>query len=135
MKNKVVDDNHCFACGKDNPSGLKLSFEYMPSTVTTHFTPQRIHQGFKNIVHGGIISTLLDEVMAHLCLAEGFYGVTAKLEVRFKKPAYINDELIITGELLEKKGRMLIAKAQAVNSKNEVVAFGNSTFVKVTEIL
>jgi uncharacterized protein (TIGR00369 family) len=135
MSNNVIDDNYCFACGINNPSGLKLKFSYENEQVSCRFTPLKIHQGYKDIVHGGIISTLLDEVMAHLCLYKDFCGVTAKLEIKFKKPAYINQTLTVTGKIDELKGKLLIAQAVITNIENEVIAEGKSAFIKVPGVI
>lgn len=128
-KDTFSDDKHCFACGAENPIGLKLKFDYHGSKVITEFTPHKIHQGFKNVVHGGIIATLLDEAMAHLCVANGFFGVTAKIEVKFKKPARVGEPLKVKADLLELKGRTLKAGAEVINQKGEVLASGSSIFI------
>ena len=62
----LVDNNYCFACGKENPDGLQLEFKYSEdgSKVETTYIPPEKFQGWKGIVHGGIITTLLDEIMA-----------------------------------------------------------------------
>lgn len=129
-----TNDNYCFACGADNPWGLKLKFNHNGNSLWCEFTPLREHQGFKDVVHGGIISTLLDEAMAYLCIGNGFYGVTAKMEIRFKKPAYVGDKLKINAEITNEKGKLVIGKSRIENSNGEVVAEGVSTFVKVKEI-
>jgi hypothetical protein len=61
----VRDDHNCFGCGADNPWGLHLIFFAEPGgAVYSHWTPQVNHQGYDGMVHGGIISTVFDEVMA-----------------------------------------------------------------------
>jgi len=61
----LVDNNYCFACGKDNSDGLQLKFKYSEdgSKAETTYIPPEKFQGWKDIVHGGIITTLLDELM------------------------------------------------------------------------
>ena len=72
----------CFACGEDNPIGLRLKPVYDGEKVTAEFTPTEHHQGWLNITHGGILYTLLDEVAAYTILCHGIeFGVTAKSEV------------------------------------------------------
>ncbi|MFH1453873.1 MAG: PaaI family thioesterase [Armatimonadota bacterium] len=128
-----TDDRYCFACGPDNPAGLKLKFNHDKDSLTCSFTPLKIHQGFKDVVHGGIISTLLDEAMAYLCIGKGYYGVTGKLEVKFKKPALVGDNLKAYAAITEEKGKLVFGKARIENSKGEIVAEGTSTFIKVSE--
>ena len=86
---KLEDDNHCFACGKKNPCGLKLSFNYSGGRLTSEFTPSKIHQGYKDITHGGIITTILDEAMIQAAIAEGLNPITAEINVRFKNRCWL----------------------------------------------
>ena len=54
----------CFGCGEKNPCGLKLKFDWDGRTASSHFTPTELHQGWQGIIHGGILTSLLDEAMA-----------------------------------------------------------------------
>jgi acyl-coenzyme A thioesterase PaaI-like protein len=74
---------NCFVCGKNNPGGLQLSFEIDKErqTLKTTFVASPTFQGWDGIVHGGIISTLLDEAMAKLVYELGYQSVTASLEI------------------------------------------------------
>lgn len=77
--------NLCFACGEDNPIGLKLRPSFDGEKVTAVFTPGDYHQGWHDITHGGIVYTLLDEVTAYALLCAGTeFGVTVKSEIQFK---------------------------------------------------
>ncbi len=107
MENKLADQNEwCFACGRLNPCGLKLVFEEQDDTYVTHFTGTAHHQGYDGILHGGIISTLLDEVMARQIYAKGVTAVTARLEVRYLKPTPIGVPLLIKGLITRNKGQL-----------------------------
>ena len=70
MKNKLEDDKHCFVCGEKNPNGLNLTFSFREGKVVTEFILHKTYQGYKDIVHGGIISTLLDESMVKAALLQ-----------------------------------------------------------------
>ena len=96
----------CFGCGSRNPFGLKLTFEEIDATYITHFTGQPEHQGYDGIMHGGIVSTLLDEIMARYIYAKGLNAVTAKLEVRYLKPTPIGVPLCIKGRVTRHRGRL-----------------------------
>lgn len=103
MKNNEQNDQAnqwCFACGNLNPIGLKLKFAEENETYMTKFTAGPEHQGYDGIVHGGIISTLLDEITARYLYSKGYNAVTARLEVRYKKPTPIGVELDITGNIV-----------------------------------
>ncbi len=86
---KLETSGNCFACGKNNPNGLRLSFDVdkEKQTVKTTFVASPVFQGWDGIVHGGILGTLLDEAMATLVYELGFHAVTASMEIKFKKPA------------------------------------------------
>ncbi|HWR28843.1 MAG TPA: PaaI family thioesterase [Negativicutes bacterium] len=107
MENKLADQNEwCFACGHLNPCGLKLKFEEQGDTYVTHFTGEAQHQGYDGVMHGGIVSTLLDEIMARHIYAKGVTAVTARLEVRYLKPTPIGVPLLIKGFITRNKGRL-----------------------------
>jgi putative nucleotidyltransferase with HDIG domain len=82
-------ESHCFGCGPANPIGLKLAFCMEGDSLLARFTPGENHEGYPGVMHGGLISTLLDEVMANLLFLRGTPIVTAKLEVKFRAPVPI----------------------------------------------
>lgn len=94
----------CFGCSLDNPVGLHLKFSIREDgCVYTRFTPHLFHQGYNGILHGGLIATVLDELMANHVLKLGYQAVTARLEVRFRKPISIGQELLCVSRLLKKR--------------------------------
>ena len=75
---RLKDDQWCFACGAENPHGLRLSgFRREGDDYVVEFTPQRHHQGWQGITHGGIAATILDEVMTRILYEQGLEVVTA----------------------------------------------------------
>lgn len=122
-KIKLEDDKMCFACGTNNAAGLKLRFKILPDrTIETEFTPQKIHQGFNNIVHGGIISLILDETMLNLLWKTNKPAVTASLGVDFKKPAKVGERLIFKAHIEKEKGKIIHARSQACLEDGTVIA-------------
>ena len=97
MSLRLEDDGWCFACGRNNPEGLRLKFERTPRGVRTFFTAEKKHQGYKGIVHGGILATLLDEAAAHAVIAKGIVPATAEMTVRFRNPLFVGEKAIIEG--------------------------------------
>jgi len=102
----------CFACGQKNPVGLKLSFAWDGKTARAEFTPNKFHQGWAGVVHGGIITCLLDEAMSYAALFEGVNSLTAKMQARFRRPVKIGEPLIITASLTKKTRKLVEAKAE-----------------------
>lgn len=92
----VTACDQCFGCGKNNPCGLKMEFEWDGKIAKSEFTPVEMHQGWHNIIHGGILTALLDEAMAYAACFERIGGVTAAIEVRFRKPVSVGQHLTIT---------------------------------------
>jgi uncharacterized protein (TIGR00369 family) len=131
-KMKFETNQNCFVCGVNNPNGLRLSFEVDKErqTLKTTFIASPTFQGWDGIVHGGIISTLLDEAMAKLVYELGYQAVTASLEIKFKKPAPILEPLLVYGEITEVSKRLIRAKARVAKEDGTILATGISTFLK-----
>ena len=110
-----VADNMCFACGAANQHGLKLTFSYDGDAYVTTFIADPHFQGYEGIVHGGILATVLDEVMARLVWEKAGPAATAKLEVRYKRPAPTGQPIIVRGWITgeRRKGRAFITAALA----------------------
>ena len=127
---KLETYGNCFVCGENNPNGLRLSFEIdkEKQTLKTTFIASPTFQGWDGIIHGGIISTLLDEAMAKLIYELGYQAVTASLEIKFKKPAPILEPLSVYGEIIEVSKRLIRAKAHVAKKDGTVRASGRSVF-------
>ena len=121
----------CFACGRDNPIGLQLSFREEKDTYITTFTPGPQHQGYDGIVHGGIVSTLLDEIMARYVYSKGINAVTARLEIRYRRPTPVGQELTITGKIDRQRGKMFEMTGCIQLADGTVTAEGKATVMKV----
>ncbi|MCK4597863.1 PaaI family thioesterase [bacterium] len=126
------DDGMCFACGPQNPIGLKLDFLLKDDgALQTKFTPGKEHQGYANVVHGGILATILDEVMVKLPYRLGQKAVTARMQVTFKRPALVGKELVFTARLIRETRRTLDMYAQAQSADGTLLADARGTFMKI----
>ncbi|MBP2650880.1 MAG: ThioeSPTERase superfamily protein [Firmicutes bacterium] len=132
--NKVETNEWCFACGKLNPIGLKLEFLEQDNKYIAEFTPGAEHQGYDGVVHGGIISTLLDEIMARYYYAKGFHAVTARLEVRFRKPTPVGRKITVCGWVIKERGKMIEMAAEIRLADGSVSAEGKATLMIVGEV-
>jgi uncharacterized protein (TIGR00369 family) len=123
---------NCFVCGENNSDGLRLIFEIdkEKQNLKTTFVSSPTFQGWDGIVHGGIISTLLDEAMAKLVYELGFQAVTASLEIKFKKPAPILEPLLVYGEITEVGKRLIKARSTVAKEDGTILAEGKSTLIK-----
>jgi len=132
----------CFVCGESNPLGLKLRFETDGHIVQAQFRPRPEHMGFKNVVHGGLIATVLDEIMVWVCAVRTRrFAVSAELNVRYLKPLMPGEEVIVTGELAaNRKGKVFDTKATARNAAGQPLAEATGKYrpiqtTNVTEML
>jgi len=129
---KLVDDKYCYACGHKNQNGLKLAFTISNDNIIyTEFTPQKHHQGFKDIVHGGIIGLILDEVMVNLPWKLGKSVVSVELNIRLKKMAKTGQKLIFKAWIEKEAAKLIYTKAEALNENKEIIAIASAKCMKV----
>ncbi|MCD6567145.1 MAG: HAD-IA family hydrolase [Dehalococcoidia bacterium] len=133
MENLNLDVDYstalCFACGEDNPIGLKLKPVYSGEEVRAEFTPGEFHQGWDNVTHGGILYTLLDEITAYAILCHGIdFGVTARSEVRFRHIAPINEPIQISGRVTKSTKRLVETSGVLKLRDGTIIAEANSLF-------
>lgn len=129
----VRDDHNCFGCGASNPWGLHLHFFAEPDgAVYAHWTPVVNHQGYEGMVHGGIISTVFDEVMAWTITNAGIWAVTGRLNASFRKPVEIGVPTIARAEIVSVQSRTVDVKAEIRReSDGRLLAEATGVFVRV----
>lgn len=116
-------DHMCFGCGDKNPYGLKLRFEEEGEKIIASFRPSEFYQGYPGFMHGGIASTILDEVMSRCLNVLGHLAVTGRLEVRFRKKVPINQTLQCEGWIVKQKG-------PAVDTEGRIILADGSTAIE-----
>jgi uncharacterized protein (TIGR00369 family) len=123
----------CFVCGALNPLGLKLRFETDGTIVQARFVPAQEHGGFKQVVHGGVISTVLDEAMVWACAVRTKqFSFCAELNVRFSRPARPGDELRVVAEWVnERRGRLFEARGEIRDPQDQVVASATGKYFAI----
>jgi acyl-coenzyme A thioesterase PaaI-like protein len=127
-------DHWCFACGRANPYGLKLDFELSPGRAETTFTGQRQHQGYDGALHGGIVTALLDEAMGWAIFQEGIWGVTTRLNLVFRRPALVDEELRIVGRVARDRGRAFELRGEIRRVQDgSLVASAEAIYVRMSE--
>ena len=133
MSSLPLEDNQmCYACGSKNPYGFKLDFKHpRKGILQTEVVFSEHHQGFKGIVHGGMMAVLLDEVMLNLAWVEGIPAVTAEMVIRLVKPAKTGQKIYFEGHLDEDKGRILKTSAVAKDAQGRILATASGTCVRM----
>ncbi len=117
--------HHCFACGTLNEHGLQLTLHVSIAGLEgegrgqhgtrcwTELVLDRRFEGWQGIAHGGIVSTILDEVMAWSLVEREMWGLTARLNVAFRRPVPIGRQIRAEGWVVE-AGRRLVRTAGRV---------------------
>lgn len=111
----------CYGCGGRNPEGLHIEFEVEGRRVTGRFTARESHVGFPGVAHGGIAAAVLDEAMGWAMYAAGAWAMTARMEVKYRRPLPLGREVIVKGEVVRERGRVLDAAAQIIDAAGVLV--------------
>lgn len=127
-------DHWCFGCGNLNDYGLHLRFRvHGADGVWAELTPTRRHEGYLGMAHGGILATILDEAMSWAVTSKGDIGVTARMEVTFRRPARTDAALRVIGEVIQQRSRTIDTRAVIRDvESNEVLAEATGRFVRVS---
>lgn len=108
------DDGYCFACGKNNPHGLGMLVDYEDGdqSASCRLSLERRFQGWTGIAHGGVVSTLMDEIMAHAVLKHVGQGMTTDMQTRYRAPVPLNEEIVVRGWVDETNRRLATTKSE-----------------------
>ena len=126
-------DDYCFACGTKNPIGLHLDFELVEDKVIAKKNVAKEYQGFSNVVHGGIVTTLLDEAMSNF--VQKIYNeqaMTGRLEIRYKHPTPVETELTISAWQENQRRNIIFLKAAVETPDGTITAEATAKFAVVS---
>jgi len=114
-----LDGYLCFGCCPENDFGLKLKFTENGEYIECDWTPESYFQGYKNILHGGIQASLLDEIAGWaVSVKQGSAGVTSHLDVRYKKPVRVDEGPIkLRARIIKVEKRITTVEAELLNNK------------------
>lgn len=128
----VVDDGACFACGHANHEGMGLTFTRdAAGSARADVILDRRYQGYRGIVHGGIVMLLLDEVMAHASGAAGEKVMTAAVAVRFRAPVPVDVPLRLVGRVVLKRGKILKVEGAVLDAEGATLATADGSFLSL----
>ncbi|KLU60197.1 thioesterase superfamily protein [Peptococcaceae bacterium CEB3] len=123
----------CFVCGMDNHGGLRVRYTYANEEASAKVIIEDTFAGYPGVVHGGIVTTLLDETMAKTIEHLGIWAVTASMEVRFRHPTPVNTPLLLLGRRVKGETRLFRTEATLSLEDGTVLAEANGVFVKSPE--
>lgn len=122
--------NRCFVCGPANADGLQVRFRMDGDVCRAQFTPAAQHMGYDGVTHGGIVFSLLDDVMANWLWLQGQQCVTARAEIRYREPLPVGTPVSLEGRLLKRKGRLAVVEGKVLRvDSNAVVAEATGRFM------
>ena len=130
---KLPNSRNCFACGLENPIGLKLTMyaDLDSGGVTCDYTIPKIYEGFPGMAHGGIVATLLDEVISRVYMVgdHNRFMYTAKLTTRLRKHVPVEQPLHMVGAFIKDRGRKAEAEAKIFGPDGDLLAEGEALLV------
>ena len=132
LMKEVVKYSNCFVCGDQNDHGLKARFFFDGEKAYTEVITDSAFEGYHGVYHGGIIATLLDEVMIKAILAQQVIAVTVELTVRYLTPVTIGDKLIFTGKITRSKGRLYITEGEVQSNDNIIYATAEGKYLEAS---
>ena len=113
--------NRCFVCGNGNPVGLNVRFRLDGDVCRAEFTPAEAHVGYDGVTHGGILFSLLDDVMANYVFLGGERCYTAKAEVRYRLALPVGTPVKLEGRQIRRKGRLAVLEGRALRADDDAV--------------
>jgi acyl-coenzyme A thioesterase PaaI-like protein len=125
----------CFVCGDKNEHGLQAKFYYDGEKAITRVTARVMFEGYKDIYHGGIQATLLDEVMVKAVMAQNVYAVTAEMTVKYQHPVTIGEELEFTGWVTKSRHGLFYTEGKLTGESGTVYATATAKYIQARDDL
>jgi uncharacterized protein (TIGR00369 family) len=128
-----LQKNYCFACGKNNPDGMRLKFTYDEERdcFVCRFRLGKRYTGPPGHAHGGIIATLLDEAMGKVNKLRHVVALTSQITVNYLKPVPLNEPLRVESREVRVRGRRHINMAEILNQNGDILARGQGIFIAI----
>ena len=127
------EPHNCFACGELNEHGLQLKLHLEERRSWTEFVLDDRFEGWRGVTHGGIIATVLDEVMAWALVAEDNWGVTARMTIDFKRPVLVGTSVRAEGWIVHNRRRLVDTAGQIVDANGTLLASAEAVYVAANE--
>ena len=131
---KQTNSKMCLVCGLENKAGLAAPFYEMEDhSVITLFSFHDVHQSYPERTHGGMISCMLDELIGRAIWIDepDVWGVTATLDVKFRKPVPLNEQIKGIGKIIENKTRTFKGIGRLELMDGTILAEASAVYVKL----
>jgi acyl-coenzyme A thioesterase PaaI-like protein len=125
-----LGEHNCFACGSLNEHGLQLVLHVEPGCAWTELELERRFEGWSSIAHGGIVATILDEVMAWALVGDENWGLTARMSIDFKRPVPLGRTVRAEGRVERSRRRIVETSGRLIDAATgETLATATATYV------
>jgi acyl-coenzyme A thioesterase PaaI-like protein len=126
------ENNICFGCSPDNPIGLKMMFEQDGDICRSRYTTGPEHQSWNDVVHGGLLATMMDEAMGKWLWEHGLTAMTAEMTIRYSAVVPVGVTLTIESHLVSQKRKLIEMAASITLPDGSVAARAKAKFLEVT---
>jgi acyl-coenzyme A thioesterase PaaI-like protein len=121
----------CYACGTQNEQGLHMQFRLEGDRTVCDYTPCDFQQGYPGRMHGGVVSALIDETMGWAVYHAARWGATARLNVRFRQPVYLDRPLRIEAWIVKDRHRLIELRSEIRDEAGALLVEGDGTFMRL----
>jgi uncharacterized protein (TIGR00369 family) len=130
----LLAPHNCFACGTLNAHGLQLELHAAADRAWADLAVPERFEGWNGIVHGGILCTVLDEVMAWSFVTRDIWGVTARMNVEFRRPVAVRQAIHAEGRVVEVRRRLILVEGEIRDAGDgTLLARAEGTYVGASE--
>lgn len=127
---KQPNSRYCFLCGLQNGKGLHLAFyQDDKNRVIVHLTPDQEYQGYPGVLHGGIVSALLDETIGRALVSRDIWAMTAELCVRFVRPVPLGQPITVIGEMVRLRSRTMEGRGEIRLADGTLAASAEAKYI------
>ena len=132
---EIIKYSGCFVCGDENPHGLRIPFHYDHGQAIAEYVAEDKYQGYKGIFHGGLVATLLDEIMAKAVLAQKRYCMTVEMKIRFRSAIHLGTKLRLTARVTTDRGRLVETAGELTGPDGTVHATATGKYLEAASRL
>ncbi|KUO59443.1 MAG: thioesterase [Gracilibacter sp. BRH_c7a] len=135
VTNKQYNSKMCFVCGLKNKSSLRASFyELENDEIVAIFRPLEEHQSYPERLHGGVAAAILDETIGRAINIKhsDVWGVTVELNLKYKKPVPLDEELRVIGRITRDTSRVFEGTGEILLSNGEPAVLAEAKYLKMS---
>jgi acyl-coenzyme A thioesterase PaaI-like protein len=108
-----------------------MEFRREGDRTVCEYRPQGFTQGYPGRMHGGVVSTMIDEAMGYAVYHARHWGATARLSVRYRQPVRLDQALRVEAWLVRDRARLMELRAEVRGEDGTLLAEGEGTFMKL----